>query len=319
MRASRPMAFLCALFFCVASGAQGTYPERPITVIVPFAPGGIDGLVRLIGAKASAILGQPFVYKHQPGAGTRIGTETLARSPKDGYTIGTVVVGGLVVGPALVANLAYDPHADFTPIALVLDGPYLYTAHPGAGLRTLQQLVERAKAAPGQLRFGSSGVASGGHLAMEQFMAAAGLTMVHVPYKGEAPLQADLVSGQIDVAVNNTSALPLVEAGKLMLLGVSSERRVAALPHVPTAIESGVPAASSGWLGFAAPAHIADDVRARLIDAFVRAARDPEVLAAFTKAAVEPRELTGDAFAARVRRELDQLRELNKTLRIAME
>src|SRR5688500_9710971 len=163
MLASRRVVLWAALgctldWWAEASAQSRAYPEKPVTVIVPLPPGGVDSLVRLVGDKAAAVLGQPFVYRNQPGAGGRIGTEALARAPKDGYTIGVATVSGLVTIPALAASPSYDPVADFSHLVMVLEGPYLIVAHPGSGLRSVQQLVERAKAEPGRLRIGSTGV-----------------------------------------------------------------------------------------------------------------------------------------------------------------
>ncbi len=294
-------------------------PRGRSRVIVPFPPGGVDSLVRLVGDKAAAVLGQPFVYRNQPGAGGRIGTEALARAPKDGYTIGVATVSGLVTIPALAASPPYDPVADFSHLVMVLEGPYLIVAHPGSGLRSIQQLVQYAKAEPGRLRIGSTGVGSGTHLVIERLMAAAGVRLVHVPYKGEAPLTIDLMGGQIELAVTNTASLPLVDAAKIVLLAVASEKRVASLPDTPTVMEAGLNMATAGWMGFAAPAGIPAEVRDKLMDAFVRAARDSEVKSALTRAGTEPVDLAGEAFKALVRSEFDRLRELNKTLQIAVQ
>jgi tripartite-type tricarboxylate transporter receptor subunit TctC len=209
--------------------------------------------------------------------------------------------------------------ADFSHLVMVLEGPYLIVTHPGSGLRSVPQLVERAKAEPGRLRIGSTGVGSGTHLVIERLMAAAGVRLVHVPYKGEAPLATDLAGGQIELAVTNTASLPLIDGGKLVLLAVASDKRVASLPDTPTVKEAGLDVATAGWLGFAAPAGIPAEVHDKLMSAFVRAARDPEVKSALTRAGTEPVDLAGEAFKALVRSEFDRLRELNKTLQIAVQ
>jgi len=320
MLAPRRVVLWAALGWFAGAWAQsGAYPERPVTVVVPFPPGGVDSLVRLVGDKAAAVLGQPFVYRNQPGAGVRIGTEALARARKDGYTIGVATVSGLVTIPALAASPPYDPVADFSHLVMVLEGPYLIVAHPGSGLRSVQQLVEHAKAEPGRLRIGSTGIGSGTHLVIERLMAAAGVRLVHVPYKGEAPLTTDLAGGHIELAVTNTASLPLIDAAKLVLLAVASDKRVASLPGTPTVMEAGLDMATAGWLGFAAPAGIPAEVRDKLIDAFVRAARDTDVKSALTRAGNEPVELSGEAFKALVRSEFDRLRDLNKTLQIEVQ
>jgi tripartite-type tricarboxylate transporter receptor subunit TctC len=294
------------------------YPQRPITLIVPFAPGEIDALARRVADRAAAHLGQPFVYKNQPGAGNRIGTEALALAPRDGYTVGVASTSGLVSGPALAAQRRYDPVADFAPLVLVLEGPYLVVAGPGTGLRRLQDLVRRAKAAPGTLRIASGGVGHGTHLVIERLKLAAGVDLVHVPYKLGAAALADAASGQVELAVTTSASKPLIDSGRLVLLAVASERRLASF-DAPTIIESGLNVSVAGWLGFAAPAGVSATVRARLVDAFLHAARDPDVKAAIARTGNEPAEEAGDAFAARIKREFEDLRELNKTLRIVVD
>jgi len=192
MLAPRKVVLWAALGWFAGAWAQsGAYPERPVTVVVPFPPGGVDSLVRLVGDKAAAVLGQPFVYRNQPGAGGRIGTEALARARKDGYTIGVATVSGLVTIPALAASPPYDPVADFSHLVMVLEGPYLIVAHPGSGLRSVQQLVEHAKAEPGRLRIGSTGIGSGTHLVIERLMAAAGVRLVFLRLPDPLPRLRD--------------------------------------------------------------------------------------------------------------------------------
>ena len=300
-------------------GAQ-SWPDRPITIVVPFPPGAVDALARLIGTKASAALGQPFVYRNVAGAGQRIGTEQVARAPRDGYTLGVVTTTGFVVGPVLASKASYDPLTDFTPITMCTEAPYLLVARADAGVRSVADLIARAKAQPEALRIGSAGIGSAAHLMAEQLMAAAGIRLNHVPYKGEAPVITDLVGGQIDIAFATSAGTRAhLGSGKLVVLGLTAAERSAAWPEVPTLREGGANIVVSSWLGFVAPAGIPAGVRERLLSAFSSAARDPEVATAVARIGSQARELSGDAFAAQVRREVTDLRELNKTLKLALD
>ena len=311
-------AIACTVTVGLAA-AQGNYPSKPITVIVPFPPGVIDGYARLLTTKASAILGQPLVVKNQAGAGQRIGTNALAKSAPDGYTIGVITNAGVVSGPVLSANSPYDPLKDLSYLAMSLESHYLIVTQPQSGIKSVTELQAKAKAAPGKLTFGSTGLGSGYHLAIESFVNAAGVQMLHVPYKGESPMTTDLIGGQITIGISALANRSMVETGKLVALGYTGEKRSALLPNVPTVKEQGVPYVSSGWVGFAAPAGIPPAVREKLVAAFVAASKDPEVVANFTKSGLEPRDLAGDAFAARVASELAQTRELNKSLKISLD
>lgn len=309
----------CATLFAGLACAQGNYPDRPITLIVPFPPGIVDGHARLVATKASAILGQPIVVRNQAGAGQRIGNDALAKAPKDGYTIGVVTNAGVVAGPALATSVPYDALRDFSYLAMSFESPYLINTHAGSGYRTLPQLVAAAKANPGKLKFGSTGPGTGFHIATEQFVKTAGVQMLHIPYKGESPLLTDLMGGQVDMGFSSLASRNMAESGKLVMLAYTGEKRTPLLPDVPTVKELGIPHVSSGWLGFAAPAGLPAAQRDKLIAAFAAANSDPEVVTAFTKNGLESRSLTGDAFAARVKQELDALRELNKDLKITLE
>ena len=295
------------------------YPDKPITLIVPFPPGIVDANARLVASKASAILGQPIVVRNMAGAGQRIGTDALAKAPKDGYTLGVVTNAGVVAGPALAARMPYDAQRDFSYLVLALESHYLINAAANSGIKSLPQLVDMAKSAPEKLRFGSTGIGTGFHVATEQFIKTAGVKMLHVPYKGESPLLQDLIGGQVEMAFSSLASRSMAEAGRLSMLAYTGETRSPLLPQVPTAKELGIAHVSSGWLGFAAPAGLPAAVRERLIQAFSQAARDPEIMAKFTKDGIEPRSLSGEAFDARVRREIEELRELNKELKLSLE
>jgi tripartite-type tricarboxylate transporter receptor subunit TctC len=315
----RRWAIALTAILCAGNVLAQNFPDKPITMIVPFPPGIVDSNARLIAAKASTLLGQPIVVKNVAGAGQRIGTEALAKAPKDGYTIGVITNAGVVAGPALGTGIPYDPIKDLTYLSMGFESHYLVNTHPGSGITNLKQLLDRARANPDKLRFGSTGIGTGFHVATEQFLRAAKIQLQHIPYKGESPLLVDLTGGQVELAFSSVSSRQMAEAGKLVMLAYTGETRSPLMPNVPTAKEQGVPHVSSGWLGFAAPAGIPVAIRDKLMNAFAAAARDPEIVANFTKGGLETRSLTGDAFASRVKRELDELRELNKELKIVLE
>lgn len=315
----RTLALLLISLWTAIAGAQGTYPDKPINVIVPFPPGIVDGYARLVATKASAILGQPMVIRNQAGAGQRIGTDALAKSPKDGYTIGVITNAGVVSGPVLANAVPYDPIKDIGYLTMIFESHYLINTHPASGIKTLAQLLDKAKAAPGKLNFGSTGMGTGFHTATEQFVKTASIQMTHVPYKGESPLLTDLLGGQVDMAFSSMASRAMAEQGKLVMLAYTGEKRSPLIPQVPTVKELGIAHVSSGWLGFAVPAGVPAPVRDKLIAALTAAVNDPEVVANFAKGGGEPRSLSGDAFAARVRRELDEMRELNKELKLTIE
>lgn len=313
------IVLILACLWAGIAGAQSNYPDKPITVIVPFPPGIVDGYARLVATKASAILGQPMVIKNQAGAGQRIGTDAMTKSPKDGYTIGVITNAGVVSGPVLASGVPYDPIKDISYLTMIFESHYLINTHPASGIKSLAQLVDKAKAAPGKLNFGSTGMGTGFHTATEQFVSDAKLNMTHVPYKGESPLLTDLIGGQVDMAFSSMASRAMAEQGKLVMLAYTGDKRSALIPNVPTVKELGIPHVSSGWLGFAMPAGVPVPVRDKLIAALTAAVNDPEVTANFTKGGGEPRTLSGDAFAARVKRELDEMRELNKKLKITID
>ena len=316
---ARTLTAIAATLTVGLAAAQGSYPDKPITVIVPFPPGVVDGYARLIATKASAILGQPMVVKNQAGAGQRIGTDAVAKAAPDGYTIGVITNAGVVSGPALSKKVPYDPLKDLAYLTMSFESHYLVNTHPGSGITTIAQLQQKARAEPGKLTFGSTGMGTGFHLAIERFVNAAGVQMLHVPYKGESPMTTDLIGGQVTIAINSLANRSMVESGKRVALAYTGETRSPLMPNVPTAKEQGVPHVSSGWLGFAAPAGLPPAVRDKLIAALTAASKDPEVVSTFTKAGLEARAIAGDAFAARVKSELAETIELNKTLKIDLD
>jgi tripartite-type tricarboxylate transporter receptor subunit TctC len=264
-RRTKRLLFILALALYASAACAQAYPSRPLRLIVPFAPGGaVDIIGRLMADAVSRSLGQPVVVENRPGAGAAIGAEAVARSAPDGYTllIGTSSTHG--VNSAVNPKLSYDPVKDFSPVVLLATAPWMVVVNPSLPVHNPKELIEYAKAHPGQLNFASYGRGSSNHLATELLKARAGIDVVHVPYKGSAPALLDLVAGQVNFMLDTYStSAPLVEAGKIRLIGVTSSKRVPYAPDVPTVAESGVPGYVTGaffaiWLPANTPAPIVE-------------------------------------------------------------
>ncbi|MFC7737817.1 Bug family tripartite tricarboxylate transporter substrate binding protein [Roseomonas sp. GCM10028921] len=238
--------------------AQGAWPDRPVRVVVPFTPGGSSDIIaRALGAELQDALKQPFVVENRGGAGGTIGTEVVAQAPPDGYTLLMGHIGTLAVNPFLYRGLSFDTVDSFAPITLAAVVPNVMVVNPRkvpAG--GIAELVALAKRQPGALTYGSGGNGSAAHIAMAAFLLATGTVMEHVPYRGTAPMMNDLIGGTIDLTfTGGPPALPPVRAGMLRALGVSSTRRLAGAPDIPTVAEQGVPGFEANqWYGLLAPA-----------------------------------------------------------------
>jgi len=231
---------LMFILTCAPLGAQ-TYPAKPVRIIVPFAPGGgTDIMARLVAQQLTVTLGTPFFVENKPGAGGLIGIEAGVRAAPDGYTL-LIVSSSYSVNPALY-KLNFDPISDITAIIQISEGPQLLVANPQLGVNSLADLIAMAKQRPGHITFASSGSGSITHVAMELICLMAGMKMTHIPYKGTGPALSDTIAGHADVFLSAPSALlPHVKAGRLRALAVTSRRRAAVLPEVPTVEESGMP------------------------------------------------------------------------------
>ncbi len=241
----------------VTTAASQGFPNRPVRVVVPFPAGGTTDLIaRAVSQKLTESTGQPFVVDNRPGAGGNIGSELVAKSPPDGYTLLMGTVGTHAINPGLYPKMPYDHVRDFTPVILVAGVPNVLVVNPSLPVNSVQELIAYAKANPGKLNFASSGNGTSIHLSGELFKTMAGVQMTHVPYKGSAPALQDLVGGQVQLMFDNLpSSLALIKGGKLKPLAVTSLSRAAALPDVPTLAESGLPGfEASSWFGLLAPA-----------------------------------------------------------------
>ena len=284
----------CALFAALAADtrAQDSYPSKPVRLIVSFAAGGpTDQVARIMSAKLTDLLGQTFLVENRTGAGGNIGAAEVAKAPADGYTLLMATVSTHAINPGLYRNMPYDPVRDFAPVGQVGVTPCVLAVHPSLPVTDVKGLIALLRAHPGKYSYGSSGMGSILHLCGEQFKTAAGgLQMVHVPYRGSAPMMADLVGGQIAIAFDALpTVLPQVQAGKIRAIGGGMATRARAMPDLPTLQEQGV----SGfecytWNAILAPAKTPAPVVALLSDAINKALADPLILKRLQDVGVDP-------------------------------
>jgi tripartite-type tricarboxylate transporter receptor subunit TctC len=297
------MRLVAVLWMLLAAGlaAQArAFPDKPVRLVVPFPAGGSTDVVsRLLGQKLSELWRQPVVIDNRPGASTILGTDLVAKAAPDGYTL-LVTTASFTIVPSLASRLPYDPAKDFEPITLINTTPLVLVVNPNVPARSLQELIALAKARPGALNFGSSGSGGSNHLAGELFNAMAGVKMVHVPYKGNAPALNDLVGGHVDVVFNGlTSAMPLIKSGKLRPLAVTSLARADALPEIPTLDELGMKGFQAvGWSGLSAPARTPREVIARINADVVKIIRSPAMLERLKAEGSDPVGNSPEQFAA---------------------
>ena len=284
------VAIALALLPTLAPG-QADYPNRPVKMIVPFAPGGAsDFVARIISPKLGELLGQSIVIENRAGASGNIGMEAAAKSPPDGYTIYLGNIGTIAINPAIFANLAVNPLKDFIAITEVAEVPSILIANPSVPVNSVAELVTLAKSKPGELNFASPGSSTLNRLEMEQFMKVAGLKIVHIPYKGGAgPAVAGMLGGETQVMfVTLSSAISFIQAGRLKALGISTTKRIDALPQVPTMIEAGYPdMVSSSWQGVFVPAGTPRPIIYKLHSALLATLNSPEVKQRFAAGGVD--------------------------------
>ena len=266
--AARLMAGALLGVLAITGSAHGqAYPVKPIRLVVPFTPGGsTDIFARVIGQKLAESLKQQVVIENRPGAGGAIGAELAAKAPADGYTLLMGHIGTLAVNPSLYPKLPYDPLKSFAPVSLVVTVANLLTINPALPVGNVAELITHARANPGKLNYGSGGNGSAAHLAVEYFKQLTQTDIVHVPYKGTGPMVTDLIAGQLSMTMTGVPpTLQYVQSGKLKALGVSSLKRIEALPAVPTISEAGLKGFdATQWYGVVAPAGTPREIVARL-------------------------------------------------------
>lgn len=276
----RGFAFAAAALAVGAATAAQEWPQRPVSVVVPFPAGGSsDTIARMLTQPLNEKLGQPFVVDNKPGATGAIGATFVKRAPADGYTMMVASIGVYAVNPFLQKNLGYDPAKDFDLLTVAVRAPNVLVANPQFPANTPQELVTHMKKNPGKVSFASSGAGSSDHLTAALFWQKTGTDGLHVPYKGGAPAISDLLAGQVDVSFQNVNAvLQHIRTGKLKALAVTSDKRSAVLPNVPTMAEAGVKDVEVySWQGVAAPRGLPVDVKTRLHGALVGALNDPKM------------------------------------------
>jgi tripartite-type tricarboxylate transporter receptor subunit TctC len=299
----------CAVQFQhAAAQAPGAYPNRPIRMILPASPGGpVDVIARTVGAGLAEALGQPIVMDNRAGAGGIIGAEIVARGNPDGYTLMFAHSGPLAIEAALHSKLSYHPLKDFAPVSLVAASPYALIVNPSTPVKSVKELVALAKSRPGKFHYASGGVGTGIHMAGELFNLAAGLKIVHVPYKGAGPSMAALMGGEVDLMFNGvSSALPHVKSGKLRALAISSTQRSSLLPDLPTVAESGLRYETSGWYGLVAPAGTPQPVTARLQASLHKSLNTPEMKERLAVQGIDGIASTPEQLTRHLRDELDK-------------
>jgi tripartite-type tricarboxylate transporter receptor subunit TctC len=308
----------------LAVGAvQGqTYPQRPVTLVVPFPPGAAtDAFARVVADRMTKVLGQQMVVINRDGASGIIGTDSVARAAADGYTLVWGTSSGLAILPALGRKMPFDPQRDLAPVSLGAKLAYLLVVHPSLPVRSVKELIAFAKARPGKLNFASAGVGGAPHLAAELFRTMAGLDIVHVPYRGTALFATDLVGGQVEMAfASPVTTLPFTNVGRLRPLAVTTTTRVDAYPDLPTMAEAGLPGYElTQWYAMLAPAKTATEVVATLNAAMRKALEDPEVRRRITSEGGVPSPTSPQGLAEFIRSETAKFQKIAKTAQLKMD
>jgi tripartite-type tricarboxylate transporter receptor subunit TctC len=304
----KKLLFLAIALFIGAASAQ-TYPSKPIKIIVPFTPGSAtDVMARIVGERLNAAWGQPVVVENRAGAGGTIGIRETARADPDGYTL-AVVSSGHAVNHVLYKDLGYDTLKDLAAVAMLGSLPSVLIVPPTLPVNSVKELVAMLKAKPGQYNYATAGVGSGAHVSTEKFNVAAGVKAVHVPLKGTPPILAETMAGRVEYAmVPAVSGMGPVRDGKVKPLAVTTSKRVAALPNVPTLGEAGFPEGESTfWLALLAPAKTSPDIIAKVNAEVVRALKSQEIVERLAKLGTEPMLMSPAEADAFIRREYNEL------------
>lgn len=304
-----------------SNAAEPRYPLRPVRIIVPQSAGGSTDLVaRAVAQRLGEALKENVVVENRPGAGSLHGTEAVAKSAPDGHTL-LVVAASFTINPSLRKSLPFDPVRDFVPVSQLVTLPHILVVHPSLPVKSVKELVALAKAKPGQLNFGSSGIATSTHLAAELFMHHADIKMVNVPYKGGAPGMTALLSGEVHLYFATIStALPHIKAGKLRPLGVTSAKRSTAAPEFPTIAEAGVRGYQhQSWVGMLAPAKTPRPVVTRLNTEVVRIVQTPDMKTLLLREGLEAAGDTPEEFEKDIRDEIAKWQKLTKAAGIKPE
>jgi tripartite-type tricarboxylate transporter receptor subunit TctC len=310
----------CALLAAANAPAQN-YPSKTVRIIVPYPPGGTsDILARLLSPKLNETFGQPVVVDNRPGANGNIGADMVAKSAPDGHTMLLADLGALTISPSIY-KLPFDPVRDFAPVTMVTYSPHLLAVHPSVPVKTVKELVALAKSKPGLLNFGVSGIGGAPHLAGVAFEAQTGVKWTYIPYKGGADAIIGLASGQADAIFNGMLATyPHVKSGKLKLIAVSSAKRVAAIPDVPTVAEAGLMGFETGsWQGVVAPAGTPKEVVGRLNTEIVRILNTPGMKDNLAKQGAEVYTMTSEQLGNWLKSEIEKWAKVVKAANLKLE
>ena len=325
-RRSSLVLFAAALAGWAFSAAQPAhaegFPAKPVQLVVPFPPGGaVDIVGRLISKKLGDRLGQPVVIENKAGAGTVVGAGYVANAPADGYTLLISSGSTFTVNPALQAKLPYDPVKSYEPIGLVARVPLILLANREVPVGNLKQLITAAQRTPDKYSYGSFGNGTTGHFAAELTWSAAGIKLMHVPYRGSAPAMADLMGGQIPFTIDTVAAaLPQLKAGKIKAIAVTGATRATQLPDVPTVAESGFAGfAADSWLAVVAPRGLPADAKAKLHKALADTLADADIRSKLVASGLEPAYAPGDAVLAQIEDELPRMRAIAQRAQIRAE
>jgi tripartite-type tricarboxylate transporter receptor subunit TctC len=316
----RIIALLAAVLVCAAAQAQ-SYPAKPIRFIVSFPPGGSSDLIaRSIAPLMADKLGQPVLVENRPGAGGNIGVDAVAKSAPDGYTIGLAAAGALSTNISLYPSMPFHPEKDLAPVSMLAMIPFFLVAHPSQP-PTLKQVIEAAKAKPGAIAYGYGGNGSTMHMVGELLNMMASVKLQGVPYKGSGPVSTDVLAGQVPLGVVDVpSAIAHVRAGKMRALAVSTKRRIATAPEVPTFEEAGVPGYEAiGWFGVVVPANTPAEIINRLNREIVAALAVPEIRERAIAAGAEPFTSTPQEFATMIREETRKWAQVIRTAEIKLQ
>ncbi|MGE5526584.1 MAG: tripartite tricarboxylate transporter substrate binding protein [Rhodospirillaceae bacterium] len=317
MKVSRTL-IAATLALCAGVTHAQQYPTRTVRIIVPYAAGGnTDFTARSVAQKLSDIFGQQFVVDNRPGGATNIGTELVAKAAPDGYTL---LMGGAsnAINMSLFAKPPYDTLRDFAMVSLCVQGANVLAVHPALPAKNLKELIALAKSKPGQLNFGSSGIGSSNQMAGELFKVMAGINIVHVPYKGNAPAITDTIGGQVEMTFSGVPALvPHIESGRLRGIAIGSLKRFPALPNVPTFDESGLKGyEATTWFGLMAPIKTPRDIVTRVSAETDKVLKSADIKQRFMVEGLEPMGGTPESFTAFVRKEIDKYANVVKAAHI---
>ncbi|MFL6803195.1 MAG: Bug family tripartite tricarboxylate transporter substrate binding protein [Xanthobacteraceae bacterium] len=308
---------LLSLLVLALQVAAETYPERVIRIVNPFPPGGsVDVTARILAQKLSENLGQQVIVENRAGAGGNTGADSVAKAEADGYTLLFTAPGPLVINQTLYTKgLPFDPTRDFAPVALFAVAPIVLMVHPGVAAQNVQELIALAKAQPGNISFASAGNGSTNHLAGEMFKSMAKIDIVHVPYRGAGPAMNDLIGGHVQMFFDLLpSSLPQIKTGKVRALGNAGAQRPAALAHLPTVAEQGLPGFdASSWMGLVAPAKTPAPVLARLSEEIARVLKEPDMIVRIRELGSEPGHAFGAAFGTFMHAETAKWAEVIRT------